>query len=124
MSTENISASIVSVVRYPVKSMMGEELSVADVNENGLLGDRACALIDNSTGKIASAKNPRKWARLFDCHANFVEPPRKGHPASSVDHAARWQQPNQRSAEHECDSFPLFRAGSYAGENRSRFSGP
>jgi MOSC domain-containing protein len=89
MSTENISASIVSVVRYPFKSMMGEELSVADVNENGLLGDRACALIDNSTGKIASAKNPRKWARLFDCHANFVEPPRKGHPASSVDHAAR-----------------------------------
>jgi len=39
--------------------MMGEELTAADVREGGLIGDRAYALIDNSTGKIASAKNPR-----------------------------------------------------------------
>jgi uncharacterized protein len=52
--------------------------------EGGLLGDRAYALIDNSTGKIASAKNPRKWGRLFDCHASFVAPPRKGHPLPPV----------------------------------------
>jgi uncharacterized protein YcbX len=64
--------------------MMGEELAAADVREGGLIGDRAYALIDNSTGKIASAKNPRKWARLFDCHASFVEPPRKGHPMPPV----------------------------------------
>jgi len=24
------------------------------------------------------------WARLFDCHASFVEPPRKGHPMPRV----------------------------------------
>jgi hypothetical protein len=64
--------------------MMGEELTAADVREGGLIGDRAYALIDNSTGKIASAKNPRKWARLFDCHASFVEPPRKDHPIPPV----------------------------------------
>jgi uncharacterized protein YcbX len=64
--------------------MMGEELTVADVTEGGLIGDRAYALIDNTTGKIASAKNPRKWARLFDCHASFVEPPGKGRPMSPV----------------------------------------
>jgi uncharacterized protein YcbX len=64
--------------------MMGEELTAADVSEGGLIGDRAYALIDNSTGKIASAKNPRKWARLFDCYASFVEPPRKGHPMPPV----------------------------------------
>jgi uncharacterized protein len=79
MSNEAIARSVVSVLRYPVKSMMGEELTVADVTEGGLIGDRAYALIDNTTGKIASAKNPRKWARLFECHASFVEPPRKGH---------------------------------------------
>jgi len=64
--------------------MMGEELTAADVREVGLIGDRAYALIDNSTGKIASAKNPRKWARLFDCHASFVEPPRKDRPIPPV----------------------------------------
>jgi uncharacterized protein len=80
MSSGKVEGSVLSVLRYPVKSMMGEELTVADMMEGGLLGDRAYALIDNSTGKIASAKNPRKWAGLFDCHASFVAPPRKGHP--------------------------------------------
>src|ERR1700746_3545747 len=84
MSDEYAGGSVVSVLRYPVKSMMGEELTVADVMESGLIGDRAYALIDKSTGKIASAKNPRKWARLFDCHASFVEPPRKGRPIAPV----------------------------------------
>jgi uncharacterized protein YcbX len=84
MSNEYIAGSVLSVLRYPVKSMMGEELTVADVIEGGLIGDRAYALIDNTTGKIASAKNPRKWGRLFDCHASFVEPPRKGHPTPPV----------------------------------------
>ena len=84
MSNEYIAGSVLSVLRYPVKSMMGEELTAADVREVGLIGDRAYALIDNSTGKIASAKNPRNWARLFDCHASFVEPPRKDRPIPPV----------------------------------------
>jgi uncharacterized protein len=84
MSVEYIAGSVLSVLRYPVKSMMGEEVTVADVTESGLIGDRAYALIDNTTGKIASAKNPRRWARLFDCHASFVEPPRKDHPMPQV----------------------------------------
>jgi uncharacterized protein YcbX len=67
--------SVVSLWRYPVKSMMGEELNASTVTERGLLGDRAYALFDPSTGKVASAKNPRKWGRLFDFRAAFVEPP-------------------------------------------------
>ena len=35
--------SIVSLWRYPVKSMLGEELNAAAVTERGLLGDRAVA---------------------------------------------------------------------------------
>jgi len=68
-------ASTVSLWRYPVKSMMGEELNAVDVTERGLRGDRAYALVDSATGKVASAKNPRKWGRLFDCRAAFAEPP-------------------------------------------------
>ena len=65
---------VVSLWRYPVKSMMGEELNEAEVTERGLLGDRAYALIDSSDGKAATAKNPRKWPRLFDFRASsFVQ---------------------------------------------------
>ena len=55
--------------RYPVKSMMGEELNRAEVTWHGLSGDRQYALVDSSTGKVASAKNPRKWPALFDFRA-------------------------------------------------------
>src|SRR5271157_4917512 len=70
--------SVVALWRYPVKSMMGEELNRSDVTERGLLGDRAYALVDRANGKVASAKNPRKWPHLFDFRATFVAPPRRG----------------------------------------------
>jgi uncharacterized protein len=76
--------SVVSLWRYPVKSMMGEELNGAEVTERGLLGDRAYALLDSSTAKVVSAKNPRKWPNLFDFRAAFVEPPRTGEKIPSV----------------------------------------
>jgi uncharacterized protein YcbX len=51
--------------------MMGEELNSAIITERGLYGDRAYALIDISSRKVVSAKNPRKWARMFDCRAAY-----------------------------------------------------
>ena len=57
--------SLVSLWRYPVKSMMREELNAAQVTERGLLGDRAYALLDPSNGKVVSAKHPRKWATIL-----------------------------------------------------------
>src|SRR5262245_4938645 len=76
--TPAILGSIVSLCRYPVKSMIGEELNAAEVTKSGLLGDRAYALVDKSDGKVASAKNPRKWPGLFDCRAALAEVPRTG----------------------------------------------
>lgn len=70
--------TVVGLWRYPVKSMQGEELNAVGVTERGLFGDRAYALIDRETGKVASAKNPQKWARLFDFRAAFSESPRAG----------------------------------------------
>jgi uncharacterized protein YcbX len=67
--------SVVSLWRYPIKSMMGEELNATEVTQHGLLGDRTYALVDQVTGKVVSAKNPRKWPTLFDFRAAFVEPP-------------------------------------------------
>jgi len=70
--------SVVSLWRYPVKSMMGEELNSSVLTERGLLGDCVYALVDSSDGKVASAKNPHKWPNLFDFRAAFIEPPRAG----------------------------------------------
>ncbi|KQX48655.1 MOSC domain-containing protein [Paenibacillus sp. Root444D2] len=67
--------TVVSLWRYPVKSMMGEELNATDITEKGVVGDRKFALIDTSTGKLANAKNPLKWPNMFDYRAAYVEPP-------------------------------------------------
>ena len=60
-----------AIWRYPVKSMLGEELNDVEVTERGLRGDRAYALMDVETGKVASAKNPRRWPNLFDFRAAY-----------------------------------------------------
>jgi len=72
--TLNSEGRIVSIWRYPVKSMLGEELNSSYVTERGLIGDRVYALVDQETGKVASAKNPKKWGTLFDFHATFIDP--------------------------------------------------
>lgn len=77
-STQEVVGSIVSLWRYPVKSMMGEEVNAAGVTERGLLGDRGYAIVNSSDGKIASAKNPRKWPRLFDFRAALADAPKAG----------------------------------------------
>ena len=51
--------------RYPVKSMLGEELAACDVGQRGLAGDRVLALVHRETSKVASAKSPRAWGSLL-----------------------------------------------------------
>jgi uncharacterized protein YcbX len=62
--------------RFPVKSMLGEELDEVDVDAGGIVGDRAFALVDMETGKVASAKHPKVWPDLLRCRASYVAPPR------------------------------------------------
>lgn len=75
---QTVLGSVVSLWRYPVKSMLGEELNAAEVTKLGLLGDRAYALVDIIDGKVATAKNPRKWPHMFDCRAVLSDIPRTG----------------------------------------------
>ena len=76
--------SVVALWRYPVKSMMGEELNATEITDRGTLGDRAYALVDPTNGKVVSAKNPRKWGNLFSFRARFSEPPLLGQPIPPV----------------------------------------
>ncbi len=77
--------TVASLWRYPVKSMPGEELQAAEVTGRGILGDRCYALVDLLTGKVASAKHPRKWSRLRECRATYQEPPRRDQPPPPVE---------------------------------------
>jgi uncharacterized protein YcbX len=65
VSEERALGTVAVLRRYPVKSMLGEELAACEVTVRGLAGDRELALIHRVTGKVASAKNPRTWRGLL-----------------------------------------------------------
>ena len=58
-----------SVTRYPVKSMLGQQLEEAVVGATGLEHDRWRALMDPATGYVCTAKHPRLWRRLLQYSA-------------------------------------------------------
>lgn len=68
----NALGEIIAIFRYPVKSMLGEELRTAAIEPRGLVGDRGYALIDDETGRVISTKRPKRWARMFELRA-FTE---------------------------------------------------
>jgi uncharacterized protein YcbX len=70
--------------RYPVKSMLGERIETAEMTARGVLGDRAYAVVDPAEGRVGSVKIARKWGRLFEFAATFVEEPRAGQQAPPV----------------------------------------
>jgi MOSC domain-containing protein len=59
-----------SLRRYPVKSMLGENVDSMFVDEGGAEGDRRLALVDVVTGHVASAKQARLWRGLLKCTAS------------------------------------------------------
>ena len=52
------------------------------MTDRGLRGDRVYALVDRADGKVATAKNPRKWPHLFDFRANLIGAAAGSQPAS------------------------------------------
>ena len=78
MNSSEPVGTIRALWRFPVKSMLGEEVEAADLGEGGIAGDRAYAVVDRETGKVASAKHPKLWPDMLACRATFAEPPRAG----------------------------------------------
>ncbi len=75
MAASKVVGSVAGIRMFPVKSMRGERLEQGEFTERGLVGDRAYALIDTDTGKVASAKSVRLFPDLLGCSAAFAEPP-------------------------------------------------
>jgi uncharacterized protein len=85
LRTPQVRAStVIGLWRYPVKSMLGEELDTTEVTRRGVLGDRAHALLETATGRVASAKSTRKWSQLFEFRASYVQQPKDGDSLPSV----------------------------------------
>src|ERR1700722_10505954 len=74
MTEEAVLGTVAVLRRYPVKSMLGEDLPGCEVTRSGLCGDRVLGLVHRQTGKVASAKNPRLWRGLLRLHASFSGP--------------------------------------------------
>ena len=64
-----IVGKIGTIMRFPIKSLLGELLDECAITSNGIRGDRALALVDTATGKIASAKQPNLWRDLLTLSA-------------------------------------------------------
>lgn len=76
--------AVAALWRYPVKSMAGQRLQEVGVTDRGLRGDRAYALVDRADQKVATAKNPRKWPRLFEYAAALPDDLPSGAPLPPV----------------------------------------
>ncbi|MCY7342148.1 MAG: MOSC N-terminal beta barrel domain-containing protein [Pseudonocardia sp.] len=57
--------TVAALRRYPIKSMLGEQLGELPVTAGGADGDRTLALLDVETGRVATAKQPRLWRALL-----------------------------------------------------------
>ena len=74
--------SVASLYRYPVKSMAGEQVPIAQVTERGFLGDRVYALVDRSSNRAATV---RTWgASLLSYRCEFLGEPQENEPAPAV----------------------------------------
>jgi uncharacterized protein YcbX len=72
----HVTGTVTALRRYPVKSMLGEELDTVTLTAAGIQGDREVAVIDSATGNVASAKHPKLWRGLlrFAGHYNDGRP--------------------------------------------------
>ncbi len=66
--------TVVELWRYPVQSLRGEALALADVAATGIAGDRAWGIVDPEIGGfVTSARGQRQWRGLVRMSARQTE---------------------------------------------------
>lgn len=78
-------AAVDRLWHYPVKSMQGAEVDEILLTSGGVAGDRAYGFVDAETGRLASAKRPKRFGPLLDCHARFLTPPTEDAPSPPIE---------------------------------------
>ncbi len=104
---QDLVGTVQALWRYPVKSMLGDSPGQLNVDPRGIRGDRAYALWDHASGRVASAKNPRLWRGLLDYRARFQEEPSPAAPLPPVLIGPREDDgsPGLCSGEDDVDTF-------------------
>jgi uncharacterized protein YcbX len=65
--------------------MQGDEVGEVLIDPGGVVGDRAYGFVDVETGKVVSAKRPKRYGALMECRARFLSPPRPDAPAPPIE---------------------------------------
>lgn len=71
--------------RYPVKSMLGEEVAELQLRPSGVVGDRAYGFVDAQTGKLVSAKRAKSFGALLNCRARFLSAATEDRPSPPIE---------------------------------------
>jgi uncharacterized protein YcbX len=74
--------------RYPVKSLAGERLDVAEIRSDGLVGDRLVQVYDQGTGRLITARTHPGLLGLHGMLGAEGTPLVDGHPWNSREAAA------------------------------------
>lgn len=96
---------ITELWRYPVKSLAGERLDVAEVTPNGIVGDRVVH-VRNPDGRVITARTRHRLLGLRGSLGDDVEPLIDGRP---------WTDPESAAA---------VRAAAGPGAELARYDGP
>jgi uncharacterized protein YcbX len=71
--------------RYPVKSMQGEEVDEIVLGADGAIADRGYGFFDVETGRLVSAKHPKRFGALLGCTARYLSDPAPGQPTPAIE---------------------------------------
>jgi uncharacterized protein len=63
-----------AIWRYPVSSLCGESLASAEIDGDGVRGDRLAGVVDSSTGEIAAPEKKRRWRAAPEIEARLAGP--------------------------------------------------
>jgi uncharacterized protein len=77
--------SVSRLWQYPVKSMQGEEVTEVLLGPGGVLGDRGYGFLDVQTGRLVSAKHPKRFGALLECRARSLSPPTPDAPTPPIE---------------------------------------
>jgi hypothetical protein len=84
---------------HPVKSVQGEPADEVVLGPGGLVGDRAYGFVDVASGRLLSAKRPKRYGALLNCRAGFAAAPRPGEPVPAL----RFVTPDGRELSDQAD---------------------
>ena len=69
--------TVTALWRYPVASMRGETIESVEIDTDGVIGDRGWGVYAAGASEAGCAPRGRKWNKLVQAQALFVEPPRR-----------------------------------------------